>query len=135
MTKRQVLIAKTKIDFCKKEKNNLEALIRIYHLNMDLLCFIVESSIPNLSLHNKKNKEILELFSLELEVNSNLKTIISKKSSKPIKAWFKQMDVFIKALKRKVPQKITVLMQQGESNFLLLNMSANKLFLIPKKIK
>ncbi len=128
MNKRKILLAKNKIELCKKQKNSLEALLRLYHLNFQLLCFLLESSIPNLSLQHKKNKEVLALLTQELEINPQLKTLINKKNSKPVKIWLRQMDTTLKAMKHSLPKNTLSQINQGEAVFLLLNISANKLF-------
>ncbi len=128
MTKRSIESAVKKITQCKEQGHLLEALIRTYHLNTQLVCFLLESSVPHLSLQNKKIKEVISLFSLEIEMNSKLKTLITKKNLKPVKQWLKHMDVFFKSLKSSFPKSIQATQNQGDAVFNLLNLSANKVF-------
>ena len=128
MTKRSIESAIKKINQCKEQGQFLEALIRTYHLNSNLVCFLLESSVPHLSLQQKKIKEVMALFSLEIEMNSKLKTLIPKKNLKPVKQWLKQMDEFFKSLKSIYPKSTQTLQNQGDAVFALLNISANKVF-------
>lgn len=127
MTKRKIQISANKIAQLKKDGLALEALISTYHLNLQIVRLLLESSLPNISLQNKKAKEILALFTMELETNSSLKSLIPKRNSKPVKIWFKQMDVFFKALKFEIPKNLHNLQSQGDAVVQLLNLSANKL--------
>jgi hypothetical protein len=128
MTKKGIESAVKKITQCKEQGHYLEALIRTYHLNSQLVRFLLESSVPHLSLQNKKVKEVMSLFSLEIEMNSKLKTLMTKKNLKPVKQWLKQMDEFFKSLKSTYPKTFQTHQNQGDAVFKLLNLSANKLF-------
>jgi len=128
MTKRSIESAVKKITQCKEQGLFLEALIRSYHLNTQLVRFILESSVPHLSLKQKKLKDVMALFSLEIEMNSKLKTLITKRNLKPVKQWLKQMDEFFKSLKSAYPKTFQTHQNQGDVVFKLLNLSANKLF-------
>jgi hypothetical protein len=126
MTDRSILLARKKITACKKKDQNLEALLRLLHLNKALMHFILESCMQNLNLKEKKTKQVLELLSLEMTRNSQLRMLLSSRNSKPVKQWFKQMDLFVKALKIKIPNNTNNLLLNGEAVFTILHISAKK---------
>ena len=126
MTRRGIIAARRRIDNCK-EKNQTEALIRLFHLNKALFHFILIRALPEMSLKDKKMKQVMDIFIKELDLNERLKMLINKKNSKPVKLWFKQMDSFMKDLKNKWPSNQNHLIHSGEAVFLLLHMSDNKL--------
>lgn len=128
MTKRKIDISINKIKKFKVNGHHLEAVICYYHLNLDLIKFLLEASVPHTSLKNKKVKEVLSLLAIEVDANPTLKTLISKRNLRPVKLWLKQMDVFFKLLKKEIPKNVPTLLLNAEANFKLLNISANKLF-------
>jgi hypothetical protein len=52
--------------------------------------------------------------------------LLSSRNSKPVKQWFKQMDLFVKALKIKIPNNTNNLLLNGEAVFTILHISAKK---------
>ena len=128
MTEKKITYTLNKIKACKKEGYHLEGLIRSYHLNVDLIKFILTSSSPGHSFENKKMKAIVAEFLEEVTTNEKLRTIINKKSIKTLKPWLTKMDGFFKSLKTHSPSGLESLQDETEKIYGILKISANKLF-------
>lgn len=126
MNKRKLQLNLNKIKKSKKDGHQLEVLVLTYQLNLNLIKSILESVLPNIALKNKKPKDVIDLLLHEYNFNSNLKSILNKKSVKSIQGWVKKMDVFFKALKVEMPKNITALQKQGDLVFSFLISHLNK---------
>lgn len=128
MTDRKITYALNRIRACKENKYPLEALIRTYHLNADLVKFLLTTSSENYSSRNKKIKVLLHDFLEAIDSNPDLKMIIHKRSVKTLRPWSDKMDRFFKDLKLRYPSDLSALQEESEKIFGLLKISANKLF-------
>ena len=128
MTQRKVLFALKKIELAKQHGFFTEALIKNYHLNLQLLKFIFSYCSTTKSIQDKKTKLLLVELTKELNTNPQLKAIISKKSLKNINPWVLKIDLFFKTLKLKEPANIKLLLAEGEQVLGILNISASKIF-------
>jgi hypothetical protein len=132
MTQRKIANSLLTIDACKKHGYILEALLKNYHLNVDLLKFILTSVKPGYSLEGKKIKTFTREFSGEIDHNPALKSVINKKTFRIVKTWLDKMDVYFKELKLSQPGSTRSLMLESEKIFGVLNISTNKLFVRKK---
>jgi hypothetical protein len=128
MTERKITYALSKIKSCKEKGCALEALIRTYHLNLELLKYIVASGLPGYSFEDKKIKTVINEFLMEQENNTALKTIINKRSIKSLKPWLNKMDAVFKSIKLEYPKNTLALQNESEKIFGILKISVNKLF-------
>ena len=128
MTEKKITYALARIKSCKENGYPLEGLLKSYHLNVDLIKFILSSASPGHSYENKKIKAIVSEFLEEIDTNPALKTIINKRSIKTLKPWLSKMDTFFKSLKLDYPKNIAGLQDETEKIFGILKISANKLF-------
>ena len=128
MTEKKITYALARIRSCKENGYHLEGLLKSYHLNIDLVKFILESSSPGHSFENKKIKAIVQEFLKESDANPTLKMIINKRSIKALKPWLLKMDLFFKNLKLQYPTNLSALQDETEKIFGILKISANKLF-------
>lgn len=128
MTERKIVYALNRIKSCKEQGFYLEALIKNYHLNVDLIKFMLSNAVPKYSAKDKKIKVIVQEFLKEIETNAKLKAILNKKNLKTVKPWLDNMDAFFKALKLQYPANVKTLQSDTEKVFGILNISANKLF-------
>lgn len=133
MTERKIAYALNRIKLCKEQGFYLEALIKNYHLNVDLIKFMLSNAIPKYSAKDKKIKVIVREFLKEIESNAKLKAILNKKNLKTVKPWLDDMDAFFKILKLHYPSNIKSLQADTEKVFALLNISVNKLFVKNRK--
>jgi hypothetical protein len=127
MTERKITSALKNITSCKENGHRMEGLLRSYHLNLDLVRFILTSSAPHISLKDKKIKAVINELLAEMRTNQKLHAIINKKSIKSLKPWLTKMDIFFKKLKSGQPENLFVLQQETEKIFGILKISANKL--------
>ena len=128
MTEKKITYALNRINACKKDGYPLEGLIKSYHLNVDLIKFILASSSAGHSFENKKIKVIVHEFLKEIDTNPTLKTVINKRSIKSLKPWLAKIDYFLKSLKTAYPTNFSALHDETEKIFGILKISANKLF-------
>lgn len=128
MTDRKITYALSRIKSAKQNGYPLEALLKSYHLNVEILKFILSSTAKEHSFENKKIKVIVHEFIKEIEQDAALKTIIHKRSIKSLKPWLLKMDTFFKNLKLEQPKNLSQLQDETEKIFGLLKISANKLF-------
>jgi hypothetical protein len=128
MTERKITFALKRIEACKKGGFFLEGLMKAYHLNLDLVKYILSSASETYSAKDKKLKQISKHFVHELSVNPNMKSLIQKNSFKAVKLWLEKMDVFLKTLRHKQPANVKALLLETEKIFGILNISVNKLF-------
>ena len=128
MTEKKITYALSRIKACKENGYPLEALLKNYHLNIDLLKFIYATAAPGHSFADKKIKTIVAEFIKELNSNTTLKTIINKRAIKSLKPWLVKMDLFFKNLKLHYPKNIAALQDESEKIFGILKISTNKLF-------
>jgi hypothetical protein len=129
MTDRKVTYSLTKIRTCKERGYDLEALIRTYHLNLDIIRYLLHHMSPRFSLEGKKVKIIVNELLKEIDHKPSLKTIIHKRSIKTLKPWLEKMDLFFKGLKLRQPSNINALQDESEKIFGMLKISANKLLI------
>jgi len=127
MTHKKISNTLLKIQACHKAGYSLEALLMSYHLNLEMLRFMLGHSNKSYSFENKKLKELLHDFNEELSTNAALKSLINKKSFKLVKTWLHKMDLFFKKLKLGSPSNTKALYFETEKIFMLLNISVNKL--------
>lgn len=128
MTERKIQFALKRITSSREKGYYPEALIRTYHLNLEILRYILNTCVENYPAKDKKVKALVGDLVHETERNATLHTIISKKNVKAIKPWLDKMEVFFKALKHKLPANSRALQLEGEKIAGLLNISVNKLF-------
>ncbi|MBA2611645.1 MAG: hypothetical protein H0U95_06735 [Bacteroidetes bacterium] len=126
MTEKKVQASLKTIETSYKKGFILEALLANYHLNIDLLKFIYSKSAK--LAEDKKIKVIIAELSSEIEKNTKLKTLISKKNLKLVKVWASKMDDFFKVLKHKSPENTKSLFNETQKIFGVLNISAYKIF-------
>lgn len=128
MTEKKITYALARIKACKENGYALEGLIKSYHLNTDLVKFILASTSQEHSFENKKIKAIVHELLKEMDTNAALKTIINKRSIKTLKPWLSKMDTFLKNLRLAYPGNLAPLQDETEKIFGILKISANKLF-------
>lgn len=128
MTERKITYAWNRINTCKQNGFLTEALLKNYHLNLDIIRYILVTYATDYSVKDKKIKVIVDDFTEEIGVNPKLKSIINKKNLKVVKPWLAKMDAYFKALKNTSPYNTKSLQQETEKIFALLNISVNKLF-------
>jgi hypothetical protein len=128
MTGRKITYNLNRIKSAKREGYELEALIKSYHLNLDLIKYLLKSAISSYSFKDKKIKVIVNDFIKAIANDPQLKAIINKKSLKAVKTWLDKTDAFFKAMKTELPKNTSSLQQETEKIFGILNISANKLF-------
>ena len=128
MTEKKITYTLARIKSSKENGFPMEAFLKSYHLNVDLVKFILKSAVPDYSFDNKKIKIILHDLLKELETNVTFKTIINKRSIKSLKPWLAKTDKFFKSLKLEYPKTIAPLQDETEKIFGILKISANKLF-------
>jgi hypothetical protein len=128
MTEKKFSYALKGIKTCKDNGSVIEALIKSYHLNVEVIKYILDRSDSTVSVKDKKVKTIVHEFLEQISVDPKLKAIINKKTFKSVKPWLKNMDVFFKALKLGVPSNIKSLQIETEKIFNILNISMNKLY-------
>src|SRR6185436_10121375 len=103
MTIRKIQYAWNKIDACKSHGYYMEALLRNYHLNLDIIRHILSTQAEDYLVKGKKIKTIVGDFLLEIERNTQLKSILNKRNLKTVKPWLDKMDAFFKTLKQGQP--------------------------------
>jgi len=128
MTEKKITYAWNRISACKENGFLMEALLKNYHLNLDIIRYILSTYVSGYSFRDKKIKEIVNDVIEETSVNPKLKSILNKKNLKVLKPWLFKMDTFFKALKHGRPVNTKALQQETEKIFALLNISVNKLF-------
>lgn len=106
----------------------LEALLKSYHLNVELIKYMLSTFAVNYSADGKKIKVIVHDFLEEIAVNPELKSVMNKRNLKVVKPWLDKMDLFFKNLKIKQPANTKALLLETEKIFSILNISASKLF-------
>lgn len=132
MTERKILSAFKKIQQCKEQTYNLEALLRMYHLNIEIIRFLNLKFSSSETRKEIKIKKELQLLIEEVQSRANIKSIINKKNLKLLKPWLDKMDVFFKTLKSTNPSNTKNLLQEGEHLFGILKISATKILIAPK---
>jgi len=133
MTDRKITYALNKIKTSKKTGHTLEAFVRSYLLNVELIRYILSVTSPTLDLKDKKTKTLVNLLLKELTLHPELKSIIHKKSLKSLKPWLAKTDAFFKNLKMGILVNPAALQIESDKIFGLLKISANKLLLKGKR--
>ena len=133
MTDRKITYALNKIKSSKESGHPVEAIIRSYLLNVELIRFILSVTSPTIDLKDKKTKTLVNLLLKELTLHPELKSIIHKKSLKSLKPWLAKTDAFFKNLKMGVLNNTLALQTESDKIFGLLKISANKLLLKGKR--
>ena len=128
MTERKILYALNRIKACKEQGFLLEALLKNYHLNLDIIKYILETCSEEYSPKDKKIKEIFHQFLEEVAVKPKLKAVLNKKNLKIVKPWLHKMEQFFKTLKMHAPSNVKALQVETEKITGLLNISFVKLF-------
>lgn len=105
----------------------IEALLRSYHLNLELLCFIMHNARQDYQTEGKKPRQILKEMAREMDVNETLKGFINKKTFKLVKTWMSKMDDYYKTLRVSEPSNTKQLFHESQKIFSLLNISLIKL--------
>lgn len=127
MTSKKISSTLLKIKSCRQSGYHTEALVRTYHLNLDLIRFLISSNTPEKNLGDKKGKELIVDLVKKIDDYPKLKTLITKKSAKALKPWLDKMDAFFKSLKTKQPVGISALQTETEKILAILNISVSKL--------
>ncbi len=127
MTRRKISNTLNRIKNCRENGYTLEALLISYHLNIDLVKYILKTCSPGYVAGDKKIKSILNDFIGEIAVNQQLKSTLNKRNLKTIKPWLRKMDVFFKTLKLKSPSNTKALLADAEKIISILNISVMKL--------
>lgn len=127
MTSKKISSALLKIKSCRQAGYHMEALIRTYHLNLDLIRYLISSNTSEKHLHDKKAKELVSELAEKIDDYPKLKTLITKKTAKALKPWLVKMDHFFKSLKTKHPTGISSLQTETEKILAILNISVGKL--------
>ncbi|HOZ86641.1 MAG TPA: hypothetical protein PL029_02735 [Bacteroidia bacterium] len=128
MTERKITYALNRIKTCKENGFVTEALLKNYHLNLDIIKHILSTYSADYSFEGKKIKNIVNDFLEEISVNPQLRSILNKKNLKVVKPWLQKMDQFFKTLKIKSPANTNALLTETEKIFSILNISISKLF-------
>jgi len=128
MTEKKITYAWNRTSACKENGFLMEALLKNYHLNLDIIRYVLSTYVSGYSFRDKKIREIVNDVIEETSVNPKLKSILNKKNLKVLKPWLFKMDTFFKALKHGRPVNTKALQQETEKIFALLNISVNKLF-------
>jgi len=128
MTERKIVYALNRIRSCKESGFVMEALLKNYHLNIDLIKYILKTFHVNYSGEGKKIKAVINDFLEEISVNPKLKSVLNKKNLKVVKPWLQKMDLFFKTLKIRQPTNTKALLIEAEKISSILNISAAKLF-------
>lgn len=128
MTEKKVTYALNRIKASKDQGFVLEALLRTYHLNVELIKYILAACTDDYLVKDKKVKAVFHRFQEEVSVNPKLKSILNKRNLKTLKPWFDKIDVFFKSLKMRQPSNAKALQAESEKIMALLNISAAKLF-------
>jgi hypothetical protein len=129
MTQRKITFALKKINSSKQQGNYTEALIKNYHLNLNLIKYIFNNCSATKSTQNKKFRVLVEELIDELNANPHYKSIISKTSLKQILPWALKMEVFFKTLKLKQPSNTKILLHDSEHILAILTISVAKISL------
>jgi hypothetical protein len=127
MTERKITYALNRIRDSREKGYLIEALIRSYLLNIDLIRFLLHVAEPGLELKGRKAKKLVKVFLEELDTQPALKKIIHKRSLKTLKPWLLKMDAYFKNLKVGSPGPTKTLQAESEKIFGILKISANKL--------
>lgn len=117
----------SRIAACKKNGSALEALLRTYCLNADLLRFILSVAAPEQELATKKIKVLVKVFIKESAAHPELKMVIQKQSLKSLQTWLGKMEDFFKQLKMGRHLNPSRLQAESDKIFALLKISATKL--------
>lgn len=128
MTEKKITYALNKIKAAKEKGYLMEALLRTYHLNADIIRYILDTCSEDYLTKDKKVKAIFNKFLEEISVNQKLKAILAKKNLKTLKPWLGKMDVFFKTLKMRQPANMKDLQQEAEKIMGMLNISVSKMF-------
>jgi hypothetical protein len=129
MTERKITYALKKIAACKEEGYLLEALLKSYHLNVDLIKYLLSATDSGFSVKDRKLKAIVHAFMAQVDAQPELKALIHKKTLKSVKTWLRKMDDFFKKLKLEQPGHLKELLEESEKIFGILHISAVKLLL------
>jgi hypothetical protein len=125
MTKRKIILSQKKIEKSKNQGYHTEALIKYYHLNVEVLKFISSKLNPGFSSKNLKAKTVLIALISEIKKQPGSK-LIAKKSLKALKPWLNKMDIYFKTLKVKNPLNTMNMIVESEKIFSLLYISFTK---------
>lgn len=129
MTDRKISTALKKIDSCKESGFQIEALLRLYLLNVSMVKFILSVLKPELQVGDEKIKTLIKLLIRELAAHPEMKAVIQKKSLKSLQVWLDKTDSYFKALKMGHARPTLTLHGESEQVFGLLKISVNKVLL------
>jgi hypothetical protein len=129
VTERKVTYALKKIQQCREQGCTLEALVRSYSLNIELIRFVLSTLSPTYNAKEKKVKPMVRDFIREITEHPEYKSVIQKRSLKSVKPWVDKMDGFYKSLKAGLPVQPEKLQAETDRIFGILNLSASKLFI------
>jgi hypothetical protein len=127
MTEKRIIYALNRINKCKRDGYAIEALIRSYHLNVQLIRFILTQVAPDENYTGKKLKTLVKSLLEKSENIPQLRSLIQKRSIKSLKPWHEKMDAFFKSLKLSGSYKVNTLQLETDKIFGILKISANKL--------
>jgi hypothetical protein len=135
MTERKVSYALKKIKQCQDCGCDIEALIRSYFLNIELIRYIQSSLSPTYNVKDKKVKPMVRDFLNEISNHPEFKAVIQKKNLKTVRPWIDKMDGFFKSMKAGHYEKPDKLQIEAQRIFGILNLSASKLFISARPVK
>jgi hypothetical protein len=127
MTVRNITSALKRVEKFKNEGAHLQALIQGYHLNLQLIRYVLSHCREESELPVKKVKHLVKEFAKEYAASNDLKAVLSKSSFKTVKLWLDKMESFFKVLKIEQPRNVKALAQETMQILHMLNISANKL--------
>src|SRR5690349_2638495 len=120
MTEKKISYALSKIKSCKENGFGMEALLRTYQLNIEIMRFLHRATAPSSELKDKKVKTLLKGFMNELDSQPEFKSIIHKRSLKSLKPWLVKMDEYFHQLKTGANPSPKSLQSESEKIFGLL---------------
>ena len=107
----------------------MEALMRLYLLNVSMIKFILSVLTPELDLKDEKIKTTLKIFIRELSLHPEMKSVIQKKSLKSLQSWLEKTDSYFKSIKMGVSLPTSSLYSETEQVCALLKISVSKVLL------
>jgi len=127
MTEKRITFALNRINKCKREGYTLEALIRSYHLNVELIKQLLSTAEPKRNVSGKKIKSLVKALLEISEQKPELKSLINKRSIKSLKPWVEKMESFFKSLKLSGSYRVNTLQLETDKIFGILKISVNKI--------
>jgi hypothetical protein len=98
MTGKKITYDLGEIEKIRKQGLFLQALLHHYHLNAEVIRYLLTGSGEAPAARPQKVKALLKEFSQWYHSNDDLRAILNKGSFKSIKLWMKKMETFFKDL-------------------------------------